>query len=213
MPMQIKNKQHLVDKKADKEESDEEESSSEEDLDENKLDFKLNDNEINNYKLKFDRLYIDRLKDSIDKLDKESSEDSKELNNKLNANEKEAKKSEELNSQPNSTVVNKKNSSNEISNQIKNELINKNDDKFANQLNAKDKFKTQNQLTKTLSYFNNRLKARHVVSEDQLRILRREGQPLRLSCLPAFHAPSGSIVNWFKNGDLIKVKIFFKNLI
>lgn len=95
---------------------------------------------------------------------------------------------------------------NQTGNQIKSQL---NQINGSSQLNLnKPDSRTKSRPVKTLSsHFNSRLKARHVASGDQLRILRREGQPLRLSCLPAFHAPSRSTVNWFKNGDLIKVGV------
>lgn len=101
--------------------------------------------------------------------------------------------------------------SNPIGNQIKNQFSPTNG-QTASQSNSNkqpdNRIKSSPLAAKTLSsYFNSRLKARHVASGDQLRIMRREGQPLRLSCLPAFHAPSRSTVNWFKNGDVIKVSV------
>lgn len=90
-------------------------------------------------------------------------------------------------------------------NQINNKFSKLNSsNQLSNQLDKQNKI----QSNKLLLYYNRRLKTRHVASGDQLRILRREGQSLRLSCLPAFHAPSRSTVNWFKNGDLIKVSCF-----
>lgn len=100
----------------------------------------------------------------------------------------------------------------QIGNQIKSQFNPINGQTLSGQLKTirppENRMKSNPSAVKPLSaYFNSRLKARHVSSRDQLRILRREGQPLRLSCLPAFHAPSRSTVSWFKNGELIKVSV------
>lgn len=93
----------------------------------------------------------------------------------------------------------------QIGNQIKSQFNSINGQTDQSIGSSEDRPKIPSPAKPLSGYFNSRLKARHVSSRDQLRILRREGQPLRLSCLPAFHAPSRSTVSWFKNGELIKV--------
>ena len=132
---------------------------------------------------------------------------SNQIYNQLNENK--------ANSQSNATASTLKASqtiystSIQTNNQIDYQINNRTDNQPNKGQTTKEDNKIKNLFARTLSsYYNNRLKARHVASGDQLRILRREGQPLRLSCLPAFHAPTRSTVHWFKNGDLIKVIIF-----